>query len=121
MSRNALNIHQSAQKEQSEFVFVRSHYRRRPRHRPTVPLDPLIEKEVCKRFMLAMVEQRRKKNKQLRECERERLRTALVEAAALRKQLHAYRLGRCYSSIIEDCIAKGIRSGAKQERDAVPL
>ena len=80
MTSSTLSIHQSAQKEQSEFVFVRSHYRRRPRRRPPV-FDPITEKEVCRLFMLAMLQER----------ERERIRKALVELSALSKRLHAYR------------------------------
>lgn len=89
MSRSALSIHKSVQKEQSEFVFVRAHYRRRPRRQPAFPLDPLTEKKVCRLFMSAMLQERK----------RERLRKALVELVALDKRLHAYSRTRCYSSI----------------------
>ena len=76
MASSTLSIHQSAEKEQSEFVFVRSHYRRRPRRRPSL-VDPATEKEVCRLFMSAMLQER----------ERERIRKAMVELVALGKRL----------------------------------
>ena len=84
MTSSTSKYNQPPQKEPSEFVFVRSHYRRRPRRRPAFPLDPITEKEVCRLFMSAMLQER----------EGERIRKALVELAALSKRLHEKGLYR---------------------------
>ena len=42
----------------SQYVYVRPHYRRRPRRRPAFPLDPVTEKKVCRLFMSAMLHDR---------------------------------------------------------------
>ena len=66
----APNIYKSEQKEQSnsQYVYVRAHYRRRPRRQPAFLLDPITEKKVCKQFMLAMLHERRQ-DQQQRDCE----------------------------------------------------
>ena len=52
------NIWEELPESEGEYVYVRAHYRRRPRRSPSL-VDPITEKEMCRRFMMATLEQRR--------------------------------------------------------------